>query len=498
MSTDITRPDEPSTASTAARTDSATAKKKGKQKNRQKPYSPVDAILLLAERHELFATPDGTPYAAMGGIVVPIDSRAYRTVLAGEFYAATGYGASRAAIADATSTLMSIAQYGGDVRDVYLRIGHIDGTIYIDQGTADYRMISVTPAGWRWVSQDEHRPMMHRGRAMRPMPLPKKPDFGRLWRYLPAAPEHRPLIAAFLLTALRPHGPYPICFLSGEQGAGKSTAARILVAMCDPSAVPLRAPPKDVRDLMVGAVHSRILAIDNISAMSPHMSDALCRIATGGAIAERALYSNTDEVLIELQRPVIITGIEDLATRPDLAERGLHIELGTLAARRTESEYWAAFAKDAGHIYGALLDGLVAAMSNYQSVHITELPRMADFAQFAAAGMEPLGYSADEFLQSYKNNLALGMSVGLEASPVGTYLVDWIQDVGEWHGTATELLHVLSRQAGAAAVRAAGWPQSPRGLSNAIRRLTTALRHQRISVATARTSDSRTITLRRM
>lgn len=497
MSTNVTRLDEVITPSTAARTNSA-VEKKSKKKNRQKPYSPVDVILMLVERHELFAAPDGTPYAAMDGVVVPIDSQTYRSVLARDYFAATGYGASRAAIADAAGTIMSIAQFGGDVRDVYLRIGQIDGTIYIDQGTADYRMISVTPTGWRWVSSDEHRPMMRRGRAMRPMPLPQKPDFSRLWRYLPAAPEHRPLIASFLLAALRPHGPYPICFLSGEQGAGKSTAARILVSLCDPSAVPLRAPPKDIRDLMVGAVHSRVLAIDNMSAMSPHLSDALCRIATGGAISERALYSNTDEVLIELQRPVVITGIEDLATRPDLAERGLHIELGTLAARRTESEYWTAFAQDSGHIYGALLDGLVAAMGNCQSVHITELPRMADFAQFAAAGMEPLGFSADEFIRSYKNNLKHGMSVGLEASPIGTYLVDWIRDVGEWHGTATELLHVLSRQAGAAAVRAAGWPQSPRGLSNAIRRLTTALRHQRVCVSTARTSDSRMITLRRM
>src|SRR5690606_10811672 len=118
----------------------------------------------------------------------------------------------------------------------------------------------------------------------------------------------------------------PAMHLSGEQGTGKSTQARAVRRLIDPSASPLRAPPKEVRDLLVGALNGWVLAIDNISSINAQLSDALCRLSTGGSISERSLYTNCDEILIEVQRPIILNGIEDMAARPDLAERGLHIE----------------------------------------------------------------------------------------------------------------------------------------------------------------------------
>jgi len=41
---------------------------------------------------------------------------------------------------------------------------------------------------------------------------------------------------------------------------------------------------------------------------------------SGGSFAVRQLYTDQDEVLFEAARPVILNGIDDIVTRPDLAD----------------------------------------------------------------------------------------------------------------------------------------------------------------------------------
>src|SRR5256886_5689169 len=93
------------------------------------------------------------------------------------------------------------------------------------------------------------------------------------------------LLVTWLLAALRPRGPYPVLVLHGEQGSAKSTTARVLRMLIDPNGAPLRAEPHDDRDLMIAATNGWIVALDNLSHLPPWLSDALCRLATGGAFA---------------------------------------------------------------------------------------------------------------------------------------------------------------------------------------------------------------------
>jgi hypothetical protein len=57
------------------------------------------------------------------------------------------------------------------------------------------------------------------------------------------------------------------------------------------------------------------------------ISDTLCRLGTGGGFAVRQLYSDQDEVLFDAARPVVLNGIEDTVTRPDLADRAVFLTL---------------------------------------------------------------------------------------------------------------------------------------------------------------------------
>src|SRR5262249_24545975 len=114
------------------------------------------------------------------------------------------------------------------------------------------------------------------------------------------------LIVAWLLSALRPRGPYPVLAINGEQGTAKSTATKVLRALAARHAAPLGAAPKEPRALMTAATNGWIIALDTLSRVTPWLSDALCRLSTGGGFGIRELYSDAEEVLFEATRPIVL------------------------------------------------------------------------------------------------------------------------------------------------------------------------------------------------
>ncbi|HET8701441.1 MAG TPA: hypothetical protein VFL97_07225 [Nitrococcus sp.] len=366
-----------------------------------KPRPQAAVLIDIGKTHTLFHE-DGEPYARVGGGAYGIVGGEYGEVLSRDYYRLTGKGANRNALTDAVTTLAAVAKGDGPETPVYLRVGEHDGGVVIDSGDAQWSGYRVAADGWQAVAALP----IHFRRSGKPLPLPKptSSDFSRLWKHINVAEEHRVLVAAWLLAALRPRGPYPILAMVAEQGSGKSHTSRVLKALTDPSASPLRSPPKNEEDLLVAALSSRVLALDNLSGLDHRLSDALCRIATGGALSGRKLYTNSEEVLIEIRRPVILNGIDDISSRPDLAERCVHVTLPPIYRRKSEAEMQRAFHEDSGAIFAALLEGVALALRDVDRVEIGRLPRMAGFAKWAAAGVPALGFSSDEFIAAYRQN----------------------------------------------------------------------------------------------
>jgi Protein of unknown function (DUF2939) len=91
------------------------------------------------------------------------------------------------------------------------------------------------------------------------------------------------LVVAWLLGALRAGGPYPVLAIAGEQGSAKTVLSKLLRAVIDPSVAPVRALPRDERELFIAASNGHVLAFDNLSGLPPWLSDTLCRLTSGGA-----------------------------------------------------------------------------------------------------------------------------------------------------------------------------------------------------------------------
>ena len=284
--------------------------------------------------------------------------------------------------------------------------------------------------------------------------------------------------------------------INGEQGAGKSLFSRMIRALVDPSAAPIRAVPKDDRDLVVSAGNSWALVFDNLSGMPAWFADALCRLATGSGFATRMLHTDRDETIFEAARPIALNGIPSLTDRADLADRAVTIHLAPIdeEARTPEDELTAAFEAKRPTILGALLDAVSAALRNIDTVKLDRAPRMADFAKWITAAESGLGWSPGRFLAVYSENRCAVTESAFEADAVAVAIRDYVSrdHPDGWTGTATELLAALNNNVSEGIRKSKLWPLSAQGIGNRIDRSAPLLRNKGF-VVERRHSGQRTI-----
>jgi hypothetical protein len=263
----------------------------------------------------------------------------------------------------------------------------------------------------------------------------------------------------------------------------------------------LRPPTRDERDFLVGAVGNWCVCIDNVSDLQPWLSDALCRLSTGGGFAARTLYTDCDETAIQIQRPVILNGIDVGAVRGDLISRVIAVPLSPIPEdqRLLEKELWSQFKEAAPLVFGVLLTALSQAVRDLSTVILQSHPRMADFARLVVAAETALGFEAGEFMRAYNKNLKAGAMTALEASLVAQALIAFIRKQQEWTGTAEDLrLAIVPWTHEGLDDPRARWPKTPRGMSAALTRLAPALRRIQICIEHLERSDAKGTRLLRL
>lgn len=352
-----------------------------------------------------------------------------------------------------------------------------DDNVYLDLCKADWEVVEITPSGWQVIGESPVK--FRRSSGMLPLPMPKAGgSVDGLHSFLNLDDSMWPLVIAWLVAALRPWGPYPVLALFAEQGNGKSTTGRLLRDLVDPNAAPLRAEPRDGRDLMIAANNSWCLAYDNLSHVPPRLSDAFCRLSTGGGFATRELYTDQEVVIFDATRPILLTSIEEVATRADLLERCVIVWLPAIheSSRRPEAKILKALEEARPRILGALLNAVAGALKHLPSTNVDSLPRMADFALWVAAAESVLGWPKGTFMAAYAGNRASAHDVALEASPVARPLLEMLDEQGEWAGTSSDLLEVLESRVPDQLKRLRVWPSNARSMSGHLKRLAPNLR----------------------
>jgi hypothetical protein len=447
--------------------------------------SQATRLVNLTTDVELFHTPEDRPYgtfAVQGHHETwPVRSTYFKQWLVRRFYDSSKCAPKTQELHDALETISAKAQFDGREHPVFTRVAEWWDNIYLDLGDSNWQAVEVKPSGWSIVSRPPVR--FRRGNGMMALPRPEHGgSISSLQRFVNVKDEDWVLFVSWLIAAFRPKGPYPILGLHGEPGSAKTTIGKVARKLIDPFKAPMRTKPRTERDLMISASNSYLITLDNLSHLSPWLSDALCRLATGDGLATRQLYTDEEEIIFEAQRPVLLNGVEKVAVNGDLLDRMVIVAPPRIGdkERRPEAEFWKEFESARPLILGALLSGLSAALRNIDKVKLEKKPRMADFAIWASAAECELGLKSGEFIEAYTNNRREASDIALESSPLATEVFEFIRDKNEWKGTFGDLLESLNTRFNKGSGRAL--PISARALSSALTRLSPNLRNAGITL----------------
>jgi len=409
----------------------------------------------------------------------------FQTWLRLRFRESRGRTPSTAAVRTALTMLADLASVGEET-PVWLRTASHGGCIYIDLGDESGCAIMIDETDWTLVPS----PPVRFIRSKMTLPLPKPIRGGDLdaFRNLLNLQDEGSfqLLVTWCIAALMPAGPYPVLAIAGEQGAGKSLLARLLRDLIDPCRLRLRSLPSSERDLYIACSNTHVLSFDNLSKISDWLSDLLCKIATGGGIGLREMFSDDGEVYFEATKPIILTAIEDVVRRPDLADRAIVLTLPAIPEneRIDPAEFEARFEACRPETLGALLDIMWLACRNLPGLKPDRLPRLAGFARLGIAVERTFG-DPGCFMAAYDSNRAIASAIIAETDPLFAAVEAFHAGQSPWQGSATDLAKLLE------AIIVPRKPINPAVLGGRLRRLAPILRSRGISIDFDRVAKGR-------
>jgi Bifunctional DNA primase/polymerase, N-terminal len=436
-----------------------------------------EILLEIARTATYFHTSDQVPYADVivngNRHTYAVRSRAFRMWLTGQYLEREDKGVGSQTLQDTFNTLEAIAICRGETREVHLRIAEYQGKNYLDLGTPDWKAIEIDGDGWRIVSNPPIR--FWRPESMLPLPIPTPGGkLEELRELINVDDDSWVSICTFLLFSFMPNRTYPVLILSATRGSGKTTAAEIIKGLIDPCKAPLVKITGDTHKLAVTASKRWMMVYDNVSHISSDESDDLCRLSTGFGYSTRTLHTTDEETTFEFTRPQIITAIDALAHRDDLADRVILAQLGAITKnkRLPYAELQQKIEVARPRILGAMLIAISQTLAALPHTHSDELPRMADYGKFSIASETALGLYKGQFIEVYERSQESTRQVVIESSPAGEAIVSLMRDRQKWKGTTSELLRELERYTDHATYNSRFFPKAPNLFKRALNRLT--------------------------
>lgn len=409
-------------------------------------------LMKITSNIKLFHTPDSKYYGTFQvgdhRETWQLDSLEIKRFLKNEYFSKYKNFPSSILLSNVTDRLIYEATVNSPQKNIYTRIAKIKDSIFIDLCNNKGEVVKITEDGWEVVKNSSVN--FIRPKVMQPLPKPIKCNsqkaFSNLMNFINTNGRGRKLIISWLLGALAAKGPYPILVLLGEPGSGKSTIVEMIRSLIDPSTAPLKSLPRNEHDLMIAGEKSLVLAYDNVSKIPLWMSDAFCRISTGGGLSTRELYSDANEVSFNVQRPMILNGIGDMIRKSDLSDRAITVTMKTIedTERMPKEQFIAEFNAKKSEFMGALFDGVSEALKNINDVKLDKYPRMADFLRWIVAAEPSVFKKSGRLEKAYTNNIKNMSSILIESDLVGNAIKKLLKnDGGEWSGTSNNLLQTL-------------------------------------------------------
>lgn len=443
-------------------------------------------LISLIQQHETFLNQFGECFIVIdfdqNKQVWNIESHQFKEWLMYQHYEQFGSTVSSSAFNDALTVMMGKTRFQSPTIETNKRIAKSEDSYFLDLGTSNWSSVKINRLGWSVIAENPANFIRFAGSLPLPTPRPGA-DIKDITEFLNLSSEDDLLLTlAFVLECMRPETPYPVLLLDAEQGSAKSTTQKYIKSLIDPAAMHLRVAPDSITDIFVAARNDHILSYNNISSLSSKEQDALCCLSTGGGYSKRKLFTDLEESMIDIKRPVILNGIGSIGSSADFLDRCILLQLPKIESnsRKSEQALSKEFATKHPTLLYSLLDLFANTLAILPFVALKESPRMTDFAELGTAMCIALGESESKFLDIYKQNLQKSNEEIIDANPValGVQSILSSPNIGSIECNFNQLLNELRRSQ----IDQASLPKSPRGLASALKRVAPALRRSGILV----------------
>ncbi len=348
----------------------------------------------------------------------------------------------------------------------------IDGNIYYDLFNDKGEVVKISKEGWEITTESPC--LFQRSNTMLEQVVPiKYKNMSILDKYFRYKDKNHLILQKVVLASLfMTDIQRPITVLHGEKGSAKTSTMKLIRQIVDPSRVPTVSRPKNLDDMAITLYNQYLVCFDNIDRIASDISDLLCTAVTGGGHSKRKLYTDSEEQAVYFKKGIILNGINIVATRPDLLDRSILMELERIPAdeRKEDVELNKQLKSDMPKILGAIFTTISEAMKIYGSIKLDKLGRLADFTKWGYAIAEACGIGGDKFLEAYLNNQKEANHEAVISNPVGYIIEKFMDGKNNWKGTSSDLLKELNsfKEEKEIELSSKYWPKAANALSRKI------------------------------
>jgi len=478
------------------------------QSNCQQTETVTERLIRLGSVGNTYFHDKGEPYVCFdsknSSKATKVRSKAFTMMLQKRYFVETGQIPQPDQLNQAKIHFEGFATLSDKQHSVETRIGEHKGNFYYDLNISGGKsIVEISKAGWRLIQVS---PVYFRtSQNMLPQVVPSaKGNVKLLLKHVRFKSKADKLLYLVYVISCFVYGiPHPILILSGEKGAAKSTSTRMTRSIVDPASNDILFMQTAVRELAITLQNNYMPAFDNLTSISEKISDLLCVAATGGGYSTRKMYSDDEETILSFKRCIILNGINVVASKADLLDRCILLELARIdeSERKAEQEVWQEFNDDKPAILSGIFTVLSKALQIRPTVKLAGLQRMGDFSIWGYAIAEAIKPGlGDSFLKAYSLNIKRASEEATSAHPVASAIIAMMRKTDYWQGSVTELLGHLEDVASRERIdiRNKVWPKGPHVLSRRINEILSNLKQCGISVEIRHGGDFKVATVEKI
>jgi len=465
----------------------------------------LDTLLRLSEDIFLFENEFKEPFTVFDvddhSEIWLVGSKAFKYWLTNQFFNETGSGPNSESLNAAINTLSAKAWCGKEERKLGVRTTPFENAFWYDMTNNFWQAIRVEPQGWEVINKPPILFRRYGHQQAQPMPT-RGGNIFKLLDFVNLKDKNMSILyLVSVITSFIPDIPHVVFVIFGPEGSGKSTISKITRMIIDPSGNLTCKCYSDRREFVQYLAHNYVAILENLSGISPILSDTICSAVTGDGDSKRQLFTDDEDVIYNFKRVFIINGINNVVTRPDLLRRSilLQIEKQPDGKILPETTLWRLFEAARPDILGGIFDTLNRAMEIYPDMKLTGLYDMADYTLWGSAIAEALGYGADAFLTAYTENRGEQVKEAIANHPVASAITVFMQEREEWGGRPSELLVELEKIAETEKIniKSKAWPKAANALTRRLSEVKTILSKTGIEITDNREATKRCVLLTR-